>query len=311
MRASDVPGSWRLFLYASALCGCSNVYHCCWLPRLLRCLSIVYQIFMLIIYIIVIGVALADPGPGRSLDLAFNRYADLLFYIMMVLSNIVILWQTLCGSGSFLLFQTQKKFQAGSSYAVKHRTWPGVIMIIACLLAMMCELILIGTITWLVINERNIAAVYIFPVLKGHNTLEFMFGLYVLIQLSAMTSLCFHVLFCFVVLVDIMLLFLALRKQMDVVFSSLIVDDIAVERCLRTMCGICELVDTANGTFGAPLAIYLMWIVPTIINSGLQLLLRNEFSFVIYGLMFGYAIVIFVSILVPPAVMTAQVKDIP
>ena len=138
-----------------------------------------------------------------------------------------------------------------------------------------------------------------------------MFGLYVLIQLSAITSLCFHVLFCFVVLVDIMLLFLALRRQMDVVFSSPIVEDIAVERCLRTMCGICELVDTANGTFGAPLAIYLMWIVPTIINSGLQLLLRNEFSFVIYGLMFGYVVVIFVFILVPPAVMTAQVKDIP
>ena len=100
---------------------------------------------------------------------------------------------------------------------------------------MMCELILIGIITWLVINERNIVAVYIFPALKGHNTLEFMFGLYVLIQLSAMTFLCFHVWFCLVVLVDIILLFRALRKQMDVVFSSPIVDDIAVERCLRTL----------------------------------------------------------------------------
>ena len=308
MRASDVPGSWRFFVYAGALCGCSNIYHCCWLPRWLRCLSIAYQIIMLSIYIIIIGVALSDAGPNRSFGMAFNRYMELLFHIIMALSNIIILWQTCCASSGSLLLQTRKTLQTGNPCVVEHQPWPNAITLIICLLVIIWALILIGINTWLVIDKHNFIATYIFPVLKGHATLELMFGLFVISMASTMLFPCCYMLLCFVVIVDITVLFRTVRKEMDVVFSGLIVDDAAVERCLQRIRGICELVDAANGTFGIPLAIYLMWIIPTIINVGLQLFIGQELSLIIFQLMSVYAVVIFVLILVPPAVMTAQVN---
>ena len=310
MGASNVPGSWCFFLYMSALCGCSNVYRCYWLPRWLRRLSIVYQIFMLLIYIIITGVALADRGHSLSFSSAFNRYTELFFYTIMVLSNIVILWQTYCGSGSFLLFQTRKTFQADNSYAVMHQIWRDVITYVVCLLVMILVFILIGISTWFTIDKQNFIAAYIFPVLNGHTTQKFMFGMYVMIQVSSMTFPCYYMLLCFVVLVDITLLFRTLREEMDVVFCGLVVDGAAVERCLQTIRGICELVDATNSTFGIPLALYLMWIVPTIINIDLQLFLDQELDFIVYLLMSVYAVMILVLILVPPAVMTAQVNTL-
>ena len=312
MCASDVPGRWRFFLYVSALCGYSNVYRCYWLPRWLRRLSVGYQISMLIINIIVIGVALADAGPTLAFDLAFRRYIELLVFVIIALSNIAILWQTYCGSGTFLLFQTRKDFEAGDLYAVKHQTWCNVITLIVGLLVLICEPILTGICTWLVMKKHNVIASFIFPVLNGRSTQKLMFGVYVMTEVSILMFLCCYMLLCFVILVDITFLFRTLREEMDVAFSGPVVDESAVERYLQTIRGICELVDAADGTFGVPLALYLMWIVPTIINIALQLLLSQDYiNPDIYHLVLLYAVVLFVLILVPPAVMAAQVKGIP
>ena len=121
-----------------------NVNGCYWLPRWLRCLSILYQIIMLAIYFIVIGVALGDPGRGLSFGLTFHRYGELLFCLIMVLSNIVIWWHTYCGSGSLLLVETRKTLQESNSYEVKHQTWRDAIMLAVCLFVMISEFIMIG-----------------------------------------------------------------------------------------------------------------------------------------------------------------------
>ena len=308
IRACDVPGSWRFFLYVGALSGCSNVYHCCWLPKWLRYLSIVYQIIMMINYIIVIGVALVDPGPGLSFDMTFHRYAKLFCYIIITLSHIVFLWQTCCGSGFFVLFQTQRGFQEGNSYISKHQTRRGLIILTVCSLAIAWGLILVGIYIWFTTNAQKLVISFIFPALNDHTTQQLIFWVYIIMQASAVTFIISYILLCFLVSVDITFLFCALREEMECVFSVLVVDETALERCLHTFRGICELVDAANGTFGVPLAIYLIWVVTGIINFGLQLALKQDIAPIIHLSSFASAFMILVLMLVPPSVMTAQVK---
>ena len=147
-----------------------NVNGCYWLPRWLWCLSILYQIIMLVIYIIVIGVALTYPGPSLSFGLTFHRYGEMLFCLIMVLSNVVILWQKYCWSGSLLLIQTRKTFRESNSYAVKHQTWRDVIILAVCLFVMISEFIMIGISIWCFISKQNFITAYIFPVITGPAT---------------------------------------------------------------------------------------------------------------------------------------------
>ena len=100
-----------------------------------------------------------------------------------------------------------------------------------------------------------------------------------------------------------------ISQEMEGVLSVLVVDEVALERCLHTFHSICESVDAANGTFGVPLAIYLIWVVLSIINPGLQLALKQEMDIIIHMSSFSCAIMIIMMILVPPSVMTAQVKS--
>ena len=308
IRACDVPRSWRFLLCMGALCGCSNIYRFCWLPRWLRLSSVVYQILMLITYIIVTGVAMADHDTN-SLDLAFNRYASFFCYIMMTLSNIVILVQTYLGSGIFVLFKTWKAFQKDNSSAIKHKRIRGAIIFTSGSIVIACKLTLIGIVSYLITNKWTSVAPYLFPILNGQTTRHLIFGAHLMIQASATTFICSYMLLCFVVLVDLTFLFRILREEMDGVFSVLMVDEAALERSLHRMHGICELVDAVNDTFGISLAIYLMWIVPNFINIGFQLVLGNEKIVAMFLPSFILAIVILILILVPPAVMTAQVKE--
>ena len=310
VRACDVPGRWRVFLYMGALCGCSNVYQCCWLPKWLRYLSIVYQIIMMSTYIIAIGVALAGSGSGLSFDLAFNRYAKLFCGIIITLSNIVYLWQTCCGSGLSVLFQTQKAFREGNSCRAKHKVWLDCIILIVCLFVIVCELVLISVYVRFTTHAQKMYASYAFPVLSDHAAQK-LFWIYIIMQVSALTFICSYTLLCFLVMVDITFLFRTLREELGGVLSVPVVDEAALERCLHTFNGICELVEAANGTFGVLLAIYLMWILPFIINVGLQLALKQEVDLTLHLSSFACASVILALILVPPSVMTAMVKCIP
>ena len=309
IRACNVPRSWRFLLYLGALSGCSNVYRCYWLCGRLRFLTIVYQISMLTTYIIVIGIALADDGPS-SLDLVFNRYASLFSYIMMILSNIVILVQTYVGSGIFVLFKTWKAFQNDNPSAVKHNKIRDAIVLAVGSIVITCKLTLIGIVSYLITNEWTSVAPYLFPILNGRATFHLIFGAHIMIQASAVTFICSYMLLCFVVLVELTFLFRTLREEMEGVFSVPVVDEAALESCLHRMHGICELVDAVNGTFGISLAVYLMWIVPNFINIGFQLVLGNEEIVVVFLPSFILAIVVLILILVPPAVMTAQVNVI-
>ena len=311
LRACYVLGSWRFFLYVGALSGCSNVYHCCWLPKWLRYLSIVYQIIMMISYIIVIGVAMVDPGPGLSFETAFDRFTTLFCYIIIIFSDIVFFWQTSCGTGLCVLFQTHKTFQQDNSHRAKHQAWHDRITFTVCVLVIACEIILVGIYIWFTTNAQKMFASFIFPILNGHTTHTLMFWVYLIMQISALKFIISYILLCFLVSVDITFLFRALRKEMEGVFSVLVVDEAALERCLHTFHGICELIDAANGTFGVPLALYLIWFVLSIINLGLQLALKQKIDLIIHLSSFSYAIMIIVVILVPPSVMTAQVNAPP
>ena len=311
IRASDLPGSWRFLLYVGALCGCSNVYRFSWIQRWLRRLSIVYQIIMLAIYFILIGVALADPGPSCSLNLAINRYALLLQYTVIMLSSIVILWQTGFGSGLFVLFQTWKAFQASNSYVVKHKLWRVIIILAGGLFIMMIHFMIVTYVLWEFAKYgRFPGAPDIFPILGDHTTRDLVFGVDAMFRGFGMTFICSNVLLCFVVVVDLTFLFRTLREEMGGVFSLPTVGEWAVERCLRSLRGICELVNVTNGTFGKSLAIYLMWIILTIINIGIQLVQWQDKNLMRLLMLFTFAIETLIIILVPPAVMAAQVNAI-
>ena len=308
IRACDVPVSWRLLLYTGALCGSCNVYRCCWLPRWLRCLSIVYQMTMLFIYIILIGIALADPGRGNTWDRTFNRYVVLMQYFTIILLNVVVVWQTCFASGIYRLFINWKAFHTTNSYSTKYNLQRRFIKLTVCLFAITCDLVWVGCLLWHIANAHIFIASYLFPVLAGHNILKLVFWLDMIIHVPTMTFFYIYILLCFVVLVDITFLLRALREDMECTFCVTIVDSGALGRCLHNINGICKLVDAANGTFGVSLAIYLIWIVPTLINNGLQLIEWQQERSVIYVLWFVFALIVFILILVPPAVMAAQVR---
>ena len=101
------------------------------------------------------------------------------------------------------------------------------------------------------------------------------------------------------------------RGEFDGVFSIPIVNDAKLERCLRTIHGINELVITTNGTFVVYLGMYIMWIVPIFINASLQLTLGRERNLNIHLSVSVHAIVVFALKLVLTAAMTAQVKALP
>ena len=307
IRACDIPGSWRFFLYVGALSGCSNVYRCYWLPRWLRCLSTVYQIIMLAFYIILIGVALTEPGPG-AFHWMINRYSFLLWYFIIILSITVNLWQTGFGSGLFVLFQTWKAFQTDNEYTMKHRLWRRVIILTVGLTVIITDLMAVAFVWWKFVVDGGVpGAPYLFPALDDHTLRDLVFGVDAMVREFAFIFFCSYALHCFVVLVDLTFLFRSLKEDMEGVFSVAIVDVAAVERCLHTLHGICKLVDAANGAVGIPLAIYLMWIVPTIIHCGFQLLHWQE-RVIRMSMSFAFAMARLVLILVPPAVMAAQVN---
>ena len=129
MRPCDVPRSWRFLVYVSGLSGCSNVYRCHWLPRWLRCLSVIYRMTMLSFYVTIFGIALADSGFNPSLTRVLNKEAILSIFVIINVSHIVILWQTFRDSGLFALFHTWRTFQITDSCAVKYTIWHGAIKI--------------------------------------------------------------------------------------------------------------------------------------------------------------------------------------
>ena len=292
MRACDVPGSWRILLYVGTLCGSCNEYRCCWLPRWLRCLSIVYQIIILLAYITLLGVALADPGQGNTWDRTFNRCVVLMQYFTIILLNIVVVWQTCFGSGIYGLFQNWKAFQTTNFYSTKYNLQRSDIKVAVGLFVITCGLIWVSCLSWHMINAQTFVASYTFPVLIGHSTLKLLFWLHMMIHVPTMTFFYIYILLCFVVLVDITFLLRALREDMGWIFSVTIVDSSALGRCLRNINGICKLVDAANGTFGISLAIYLIWSVPTLINNGLQLIEWQQETSVIHLMWFAFALII-------------------
>ena len=310
IRSCDVPGSWRILLYVGAMCGSCNVYRCCWLRRWLRCLSIFYQMSMLLAYIILLGVALADPGQGNTWDRTFNRYVVLMQYFTIILLNIVVVWQTCFGSGIYGLFENWNTFQTVNSYTPNHKLQRGVIKLVVGVIVITCCLTWVGYLAWHMANARMSVAPYLFPALASHTTLNLVFWVHTIIQVPAMIFFCIYALLCFVVLVDITYILRALREDMECTFSVTTVDSVALERCLQSINGICELVDAVNGTFGVSLAVYLIWVVPNLINNGLQLIQWQQDSSVVFLPWFAFALIIFILILVPPAVTAAQVRTL-
>ena len=129
MIAADVPGGGRSLLYASTICGGSSIYRCYWLPRWLRCLSVFYQVILLIIYISVTTVALVVYRSSHSLS---DAYGDeiLNIYLIPIMSNVMVLCKIFHGSGEFALFQRGWPFQSGHWYVVNNKIQRGVILII-------------------------------------------------------------------------------------------------------------------------------------------------------------------------------------
>ena len=309
MRACDVPGSWRCLFYASALCGSSNLYQCYWLPRWLRCVSIVYQVTMLFTYNILFGFELADSGSSQILNLTINKCAMLIQYITIILLNIVLIWQTCMGSGLYVLFKTWKTFQSSSSYSAKHTLLRGTIKMTVGLIVIISGLIYLGCVTWYYMDAQTFIASYIFPALHGHSSLKLVFWMHVIIQVPRIMFISSYMLLCFVVLVDFTFLFRTLREDMEGVFSVPIVDDSNLEKCLHSISGLCDLVNAANGAFGMPLAIYLLSIVPHIINRGFQLIQwQGGGTLIIFVPGLTFAIGMLFLTMVPSAIMTAQVK---
>ena len=310
MRACDVPGSWRILRYVGALSGSCNVYRCCWLPRWLRCLSIVWQLTMLFTYVILIAVAMADSGSTNIFNQSLNRYAILIQYITIILLNIVFVWQTSFGSGLFDFFLTWKAFQRDNSYSTKHKLRRGAIIVTVGLIVLICGLAYICSISWYLMQAGTFAASYMFPALEGHFTQMWVFRLHVIIQVPHVMFICSYMLLCFVVLFDLTFLFRTIREEMRRVFSVPIVDDATLKKCLHSISCICDLVDAANGTFGTSLAIYLLWNVTNIINKGLQLIQWQDEAVIVFlpGLIYNIGILFLT--LVPPAVLAAQVRPL-
>ena len=168
----------------------------------------------------------------------------------------------------YVLFSKHRK--QDNSHTAKHHAWRDLITLTVCPLVIVCEIILVVIYIWFTTNAQKMFASFIFHILNGHTTQALMFWIYLIMQVSAMAFIISYILLCFLVSVDITFLFRALREEMDGIFSVLVVDETALERCLHTFRAICELVDAANGTFGVPLALYLIWVVLSIINKEIE-----------------------------------------
>ena len=176
MRPCDVPRSWRFLAYVSVLSGCSNVYRCHWLPRWLRCLSVIYQMTVLSIYVTIFGIALADSGFNPSLTRALNKEAILSIFVMIIVSHIVILWQTFRDSGLFALFHTRRTLQITDSHAAKYTIWHSAINITIALITTSLGLILIGVTVFHAIEKKPYVVTKLFPFLESHDTQDVIFG---------------------------------------------------------------------------------------------------------------------------------------
>ena len=305
MIAPDVPGSWRFMLYMGALCGGSNVYQCHWLPRWLRCLSVVYQMMILTIDIIVIGVALAGQGSSHSLFKELNKNAVFSIYFITILCNIVILWQTFRGSGVFDLLQKWKLFQIGNLYAVKNRIWRSAVILIVGLITISLALTFIVFLTIFTVDGKAYNAQKLFPALDGHNIEDVIFLVHIIILMFALLFCYSYLLLCFVVIIDITFLIRTLREQLNDVFWGLIVDVVALKRCVNRVNGAWELVDAANGAFGASLGMYLVLIIPNVINFGFQFVERQG---ILYLPPLASGVGVLILIFVPSAILVAQVR---
>ena len=306
MIACDVPGSWRFMLYVSALCGGSNVYRCYWLPRWIRCLSVIYQVMILTMDIIIIGVALAGQGSSLSLFKELNKNAMYSIYFITILCNIVILWQTFRGSGVFALLQRWKSFQTGNSYAIKNRIWRSAVILIVELITISLALTFIVLLTIFTADGKIYNAPKLFPALDGYEIQDVIFWVHIIILMFALLFCYSYILLCFVVVIDITFLIRTLRQQLDDVFWGLIVDVVALMRCVNRVNGAWELVDVANGAFGASLGMYLVWIIPNIINLGLQFVERQDFLLYLPAL--ASCVGALILILVPSTILVAQVR---
>ena len=296
MIASDVPGSWRFLLYVRSLCGGANIYRCYWLPRWLRCLSVVYQVIILITYIIVITVAPAVYRPSPSLLNAFGN--DICFiYSIPMLSNVVILRQTFHGSGEFALLSMWRWLQIGNLYAVKNKIRRGAVLIIVGSISVSLGIIFIGFSTFRTME--------LFPALDGHNTQNVIFWVHVIFRIFALVFYYSYIIFCFVVVTDVTFFTCMLRQQLDDVFSCIIVDAVALKKCVNCVNGIWAFVGAANGAFGVPLGMYLIGVLPIIITCGFRLVVELK---VFYVLALANYVGILILILVPSAILAAQVK---
>ena len=308
MIASDVPGSWRFLLYVSALCGCSNIYRCYWLPRWLRCFSVVYQLIILTIYTIIVVVALAAHRSSHSLSTAFENNAILSIYLIIIMLNILILWQTFRGSGVPALFKTWGAFQVGNSYTVKNKIWRSAVIVIVGLITISSGLIFIGISTFHTVEERANVVATLFPGLGGQNMRDVILWMHIIIRILTLVFCYSYLSLCCVVVIDITFLIRTLREKLDDVFFGIIVDDVALKRCVDCVNGIWELVGAANGAFGASLGMCLLWTLPNIINVGFQLVERKEF--LLYLPSFATGVGVLILILVPSAILAAQVKHL-
>ena len=305
IRACDVPGSWRFLLYVGALCGCSNVYRCHWLPRWLRCLSVVYQLIMMAAYITVASAAFANTGSGYPFTWVFNKCTVISSYVLLVLMSVVTMLQTYRRSGLLVLLQNWRSFHADSSDRNKHKIQQGAIVLVVGFITFSFGLVLMGISSYLALKGRVNIVRYLFPALIDHPAIHLMYWLHVIFQILGMLYVYSYTLLSFVVMTHFTYLIRAVREDADDIFAAPIVDSAALEKCLHRVDGICELIGAANGVFGVPLASILMWTVPSIINFGFQFVEKQDLFIFIPS--FLSASVILLLTLIPPAVLAAQV----
>ena len=301
IRASDVARSWRCMLYVGALCGCSNVYRCYWLPRWLRCLSVIYQIIMLTTNITVAAVAFASPGPGYSFAWVFNKYIVLSSYVVIALLSVVTMSQTCRGSGLLVLLPNWQSFHADNWFKNKHKIQQSAIITTVCLITIIIELVFIGISSYSTSKGKTFVTPYLFPALIDHPTIYLVYWLHVILMILAILYIYSHTLFCFMVATHCTYLLRAVREDVDDIFAVPVVDSAALEKCLHRVDGICDLIGAANGVFAIPLAFILMWTAPSIINFGFQLVERQELFVFIPS--FASASLILLLTLIPPAVL--------
>ena len=257
-------------MYVGALCGCSNIYRCYWLPRWLRCLSVINQLIMMAAYTTVASVAFENTGSGYPFTLVFNKYTVLSSYVLLVLMSVITMLQTCRGTGLLVLLQNWRSFYADSSYRNKHKIQQCAIVFVVGFITFSFGLVLMGISSYLTLKGRVNIVRYLFPALIDHPTIHLMYWLHVIFQILGMLYVYSYTLLSFVVMTHFTYLLRAIREDADDIFAAPIVDSAALEKCLHRVDGICDLIGAANGVFGLPLASILMWTVPSIINFGFQ-----------------------------------------